>query len=52
MPETRILDWIRHAIFYEVYPQTFFDTNGDGIGDLEGVIRKLDYIRDTGATAI
>lgn len=45
-------DWVRHAVFYEVYPQTFLDTNGDGIGDLEGVIRKLDYIQSVGATAL
>lgn len=47
-----IPEWARNAVFYEVYPQTFFDTNGDGIGDLEGVIRKLDYIQSVGATAI
>jgi len=35
--------WCENAVFYEVYPQTFYDSNGDGIGDLEGVIRKLDY---------
>ena len=44
--------WSRHAVFYQVYPQSFLDTNGDGIGDLEGVIRKLDYIRSVGATAV
>lgn len=44
--------WCENAVFYEVYPQTFYDSNGDGIGDLEGVIRKLDYIADLGATAI
>ncbi len=47
-----IPDWTRHAVFYEVYPQTFLDTNGDGIGDIEGIIRKLDYIQSTGATAV
>jgi glycosidase len=44
--------WARHAVFYEVYPQSFFDSNGDGIGDLEGVRLKLPYIASTGATAI
>lgn len=44
--------WVRNAVFYEVYPQTFLDTDGDGIGDLEGIIRRLDYIRGVGATAL
>ena len=38
------------AVFYEIYPQSFYDTNGDGIGDLKGIIEKLDYIKDWGAT--
>ncbi len=45
-------DWTRNAVFYEVYPQSFYDTNGDGIGDIEGIIRKLDYIQSVGATAL
>ena len=44
--------WLRSAIFYEVYPQSFLDTNGDGIGDLEGIIRKLDYIASLGCNAL
>ncbi len=44
--------WTRNAVFYEVYPQTFLDTDGDGVGDLEGIRQKLGYIRSTGATAI
>ena len=44
--------WIKSAIFYEVYPQSFCDTNGDGIGDLEGIISKLDYIKELGCNAI
>ncbi|MEI6178806.1 MAG: alpha-amylase family glycosyl hydrolase [Verrucomicrobiota bacterium] len=44
--------WLAGAIFYEVYPQSFLDTNGDGIGDLPGVIAKLDYIRSIGCDAI
>ena len=37
--------WLKDAVFYEIYPQSFYDTNGDGIGDLQGIIAKLDYIR-------
>ncbi len=44
--------WLKNAVVYEVYPQTFLDTNGDGIGDLPGVIRKLDYIKSLNANAI
>ena len=45
-------EWLKNAVFYEIYPQSFFDTNGDGIGDLEGIIRKLDYIKDLGFNAL
>ena len=34
--------WLKTAVFYEIYPQSFYDSNCDGIGDLEGIIRKLD----------
>lgn len=44
--------WLRNAIFYEIYPQSFFDTNGDGIGDLQGIIEKLDYVKYLGFNAI
>ncbi len=44
--------WLDNAIFYEIYPQTFRDTNGDGIGDFQGILEKLDYIRDLGCNAI
>ncbi|MEM6821263.1 MAG: alpha-amylase family glycosyl hydrolase [Verrucomicrobiota bacterium] len=44
--------WLADAIFYEIYPQSFMDTNGDGIGDLAGIIQKLDYIQSLGCTAI
>jgi len=44
--------WLRDAIFYEIYPQSFRDTNGDGIGDFAGIIEKLDYIRELGANAL
>jgi len=44
--------WLSAAIFYELYPQSFLDTNGDGIGDLPGVIAKLDYIKSLGCNAV
>lgn len=44
--------WLENAIFYEIYPQSFRDTNSDGIGDFNGIIEKLDYIKDLGCTAI
>lgn len=44
--------WLKDAVFYEIYPQSFYDTNGDGIGDLPGITAKLDYIRDLGCNAL
>ena len=44
--------WLKTAVFYEIYPQSFNDTNGDGIGDLQGIIEKLDYIKELGCNAI
>ncbi len=44
--------WLDNAVFYEIYPQSFMDTNADGIGDFEGIIRKLDYIKLLGCNAI
>ena len=44
--------WAFERVFYQVYPQSFKDTNSDGIGDLNGVIEKLDYIKGLGFTAI
>ena len=44
--------WLNNAIFYEIYPQSFCDSNGDGIGDINGMISKLDYIVDSGFNAI
>ena len=45
-------DWWRGAVIYQVYPRSFADTNGDGIGDLAGVLAKLDYIASLGVDAI
>lgn len=45
-------EWLDKAVFYEIYPQSFNDTNADGIGDIQGIIEKLDYIKELGATAL
>ena len=44
--------WAENAVFYQIYPQTFYDSNGDGIGDLKGIIQKLDYVKSLGVDAI
>lgn len=44
--------WLKDAVFYEIYPQSFKDSNGDGIGDFNGIIEKLDYIASLGCNAI
>ncbi len=44
--------WLKQAVFYEIYPQSFADSNEDGIGDINGMISKLDYIRGLGCNAI
>jgi alpha-glucosidase len=45
-------DWWKHAVFYEIYPRSFADSNGDGIGDLNGINSKLDYLKKLGVDAI
>ncbi len=45
-------DWLEKAVFYEIYPQTFFDSNGDGIGDLPGILQKLEYLNYLGINAV
>ena len=45
-------NWLKDTVVYEVYPQSFYDSNGDGIGDLLGIIEKMDYIQEMGFTAI
>lgn len=44
--------WLNDAIFYEIYPQSFYDSNGDGIGDIPGITEKLPYIKSIGCNAI
>jgi alpha-glucosidase len=45
-------DWWKNAVIYQVYPRSFQDTNGDGIGDLKGIIQHLDYLQSLGVDAI
>src|SRR5438552_13559388 len=51
---TRMTDslWYKDALIYEVHVRAFQDSNGDGIGDFRGLISRLDYIAELGATAI
>ena len=44
--------WWKEAVFYQIYPRSFYDTNGDGIGDLRGIIKKLDYLKELGVNAL
>src|SRR5258708_28677070 len=44
--------WWRHAVIYEIYPRSFQDSNGDGVGDINGITSRLDYLRDLGIDAI
>lgn len=44
--------WWREAVFYEIFVRSFYDSNGDGIGDLNGVTQRLDYLQSLGVTAI
>jgi hypothetical protein len=47
-PET----WWKDAAIYQIYPISFFDSNGDGIGDLNGIASKLDYLKDLGVDVL
>ncbi len=56
-PEEAPLDeiqrtWWKEAVFYQIYPRSFADSDGDGIGDLNGIIRKLDYLKNLGVDAL
>ena len=45
-------DWYKDAVVYQIYPKSFCDSNGDGIGDINGIISKLDYIKDLGINTV
>ena len=44
--------WWQNAVVYQIYPRSFQDSNGDGIGDIPGIIRRLDYLADLGIDAV
>ncbi|MBP3041311.1 alpha-glucosidase [Bacillaceae bacterium Marseille-Q3522] len=44
--------WWKESVVYQIYPRSFYDTNGDGIGDIQGIIAKLDYLKKLGITVI
>lgn len=44
--------WWQKAVFYQIYPRSFCDSNGDGIGDLQGIVSRLDYLQDLGVDGI
>jgi maltose alpha-D-glucosyltransferase / alpha-amylase len=45
-------DWLKSSVFYQIYPSSYMDSNGDGFGDIKGVESKLDYIKSVGVNAI
>lgn len=51
-PDTLKRAWWKEAVVYQIYPRSFKDSDGDGIGDLRGIVSKLDYIKSLGVTAV
>lgn len=45
-------EWWKESVIYQIYPRSFMDSNGDGIGDLQGIISKLDYLKDLGVDVL
>ena len=52
MPNVAIARWWAAGVLYQIYPRSFQDSNGDGIGDISGIISRLPYLRDLGIDAI
>lgn len=49
--DAQVKDWWETANFYQIYPRSFIDSNNDGIGDINGIISKLGYLKELGVTA-
>lgn len=45
-------DWWKSSVVYQIYPKSFYDSNGDGIGDIQGIIKKLDYLKELGVDVL
>ena len=45
-------DWWKDAVIYQIYPRSFQDSNGDGVGDLQGIIKRLPYLEKLGIDAV
>ncbi|MGY3380951.1 oligo-1,6-glucosidase [Arthrobacter sp. TE12231] len=52
IPKATSGDWFQRAVVYQIYPRSFADSNGDGIGDLRGIISKLDYLKRLGVDVV
>ena len=44
--------WWKESVVYQIYPKSFNDSNGDGIGDIRGIIQKLDYLKELGVNVL
>lgn len=51
-PVAQAAPWWKHSLIYEIYPRSFQDTTGDGVGDINGIIQRLDYLQHLGVNAI
>lgn len=52
MSEIQKTDWWKKSVIYQIYPRSFQDSNGDGVGDIQGIISRLDYLHELGIDAI
>ncbi len=50
--ENKHTNWYKNAVIYQIYPRSFCDTNGDGLGDIPGIISKLDYLKELGVNCV
>lgn len=46
------LDWWENGVFYQIYPRSFKDSNGDGVGDIAGILEKMDHLAELGVTGV
>lgn len=52
MTDASARPWWKDAVCYQIYPASFKDSNGDGLGDIPGILSKIDYLKDLGVDAI